>query len=508
VAKIGRIGSGEAAEVVKAEGLVVTPGFVDIHTHSDLNLLACPTADNSVGQGVTTEVVGNCGFAPAPYRSGASEQVTLGARDLGLDVTWRSFGGYLKALARSRPAVNVVPLAGHGELRAAAMGYEARPAERGELEEMEAHLEEALGSGAFGLSSGLIYPPSCYAPPEELASLARLVARAGGIYASHIRGEGATLVEAVQEALETAREARVTLEISHHKATGRRNWGKTRATLALVEEAHRDGMAVGMDLYPYTATSTGLSALLPPSIQEGGVKAMVERLQDRDYRREVTRTIRRDLDSWENTAGEAGWEAVVFSSSSTGRNRRLQGLTLRQIARRRGREPEEALYDLLVEEEGQGDIIVHELSEGDIRRVYRHPLTVVGSDGWTSSRKGVLGPKGVHPRAWGTFPRFLSRYGGGALMSTAEAIHRATGLPAQRLGLVDRGLVKEGFRADLVVLDPRCLRDAATYERPKVPGEGIRMVLVNGEVVARRGRPTGSRPGKVLRRPNSRPGGG
>ncbi len=500
IAKVGRVTKREASTAVNAEGLFVAPGFIDFHTHSDLPLFSCPTADNAVGQGVTTEVIGNCGASAAPFRPGSGSDLAERARRMGVDVTWRSFAGYLRALERLRPAINVVPLVGHGELRAAAMGFEARPPEPTELEAMDVLLKEALQAGAFGLSSGLIYPPGCYASAEELARLASTAAKAGGFYASHIRGEGATLVAAVREALDTARRARVPLEISHHKATGPRHWGATRTTLAMVDAALAKGQVVGMDVYPYTASSTELYALLPPDALVGGAKAFVERLKDRDHRTAYARRIREDLDSWENTAGEAGWGAIVFSASPTGRNRRLQGQSLRQIARRRGTEPVEALFDLLIEEEGDGEIIVHDVSEDDVMRVYRHPRTVVGSDGWTSSRRGALAPLGIHPRAWGTFPRFLSRYGRGRLMSTARAIHRATGLPAARLGLADRGLVREGYKADLVVFDLRALRDAATFERPKRPARGIRWVLVNGEVVAQRGASTKRRPGTVLRR--------
>jgi len=500
IAKVGRVSKREASTVLDAEGLCVAPGFIDIHTHSDLPLFACPTADNAVGQGVTTEVIGNCGQSAAPFRPNSGSDLAERARRLGVDLRWRSFAGYLRALRRLRPAINVVPLVGHGELRAAAMGFEARRPEPAELEAMEALLEDAMDAGAFGLSSGLIYPPGCYASADELVRLAGTAAKAGGLYASHIRGEGATLVVAVREALETARRARAPLEISHHKATGPRHWGATRTTLAMIDAALAEGQSVAMDVYPYTASSAELYALLPPGALEGGTKALVERLKDRDHRRAYVRRIREDLDSWENTAGEAGWGAIVFSASPTGRNRRLQGQTLQQIARRRGTDPAEALFDLLIEEEGDGEIIVHDVSEDDVMRVYRHPRTVVGSDGWTSSRRGALAPLGIHPRAWGTFPRFLSRYGRGRLMSTARAIHRATGLPAARLGLADRGLVREGYKADLVVFDLRALRDIATFERPKRPARGILWVLVNGEVVARRGTPTGRRPGTVLRR--------
>ncbi len=500
---LGRIKPSEADRIIRAEGLVVAPGFIDIHTHSDLGILVCPTADNSVGQGVTTEAIGNCGASPAPALGMAREEVGRSLKNIGggVRLAWRGFAEYLTALQAARPAINLAPLVGHGHLRMAAMGFEERSAGPREIEAMEAHLDEALEAGAFGLSTGLIYPPSCYAPREELVALARLVGVRGRLYASHIRGEGANLIGAVQEALDTARQARVALEISHHKATGPRNWGKTRTTLAMVDRALADGQRVGLDMYPYTATSTGLAAAVPPWAMEGGPKALVERLGSRGVRRRIAEAIRRDRDSWENIAGEAGWDAVVFTSSDTGANRRLQGRSLRQIARVRKKEPEEVLFDLLMEEEGGGDIVVHEVDEGDVARVYRHRATAVASDGWTSSSKGPLGKRGVHPRAFGTFPRFLRRFVlEKRLLSWPQAIHRMTGLPALRLGLLDRGLIKEGHWADLVVLDPRRVRDRATYAEPKVPASGLPYVLVNGQVVARGGSPTGARPGQVLRR--------
>jgi len=270
--------------------------------------------------------------------------------------------------------------------------------------------------------------------------------------------------------------------------------------------AFRSGELVRLDVLLAGDPVDALSLIIHRDRAYARGKALVERLRDPAHRRAYARRIREELDVWENTVREVGWGAVVFSASITGRNRRLQGRTLRQIARLRRKAPEDALFDLLIEEEGRGEIIIHEVSEADVMRVFRHPATVVGSDGWTSSRHGVLAAFGAHPRAWGTFPRFLSRYGRGRLMSLAQAIHRATGLPAARLGLADRGLVREGHKADLVVFDPRTLRDTATYARPKSPARGIRWVLVNGEVAGRAGRPTGIRPGRVLRRPASRRG--
>ncbi len=501
VAIVGRVRPSEASEVIRAEGKVVTPGFIDIHTHSDLNILVCPAADNALGQGVTTEVVGNCGSLPAPAIGMTRREVRKRLSLIGGEVTWRTFAEWARAVQDVRPAINLAPLVGHGDLRAAVMGYDKRAAEARELEDMATHLTEALDAGAFGLSTGLIYAPSCYAPREEIVALAGIVGRRGGLYASHIRGEGVTLLPAVQEALATAKEAGVPLEISHHKATGPRNWGKTRQTLALVDAALVEGQRVGMDMYPYTATATGLAALVPPAALEGGPEALVDRLGSRSERDRLRTAIEGDLDSWENIAGEAGWDAVVFSGSDTGRNRPLQGKSLRQIARLRRKDPVEVLFDLLVEEEGGGDIICHEVDEGDVARVYRHPMTVVGSDGWTASSKGPLAAKGVHPRAFGTFPRFLHRFVmGKRLLSWPQAVRKMTGQPGERVGLRDRGLVKPGMWADLVVLDPRTLRDQATYGNPKRPARGLDCVLVNGEVVARRGRPTGARPGRVLRR--------
>ncbi len=498
IVEVGRGSPGKGYRTIKGRGLVACPGFIDIHGHSDLALLLNPTADSKVHQGVTTEVIGNCGYSPAPLTERSLQELRATAGRLGQEVgwDWRGFGEYLARLGRT--SLNVVPLVGHGTVRLAALGPEDRVPAPEELAEMERLVEAAMEEGAFGLSTGLIYPPGCFAGTEELIVLARVAGGRGGLYSTHIRGEGDTLVDAVREAIRVGEEAGVRVQISHHKAVGEGNWGRVRETLRLMEEARTRGVDVACDVYPYHASSTTLTACFPPWAHRGGLGELLRRLRDPAAREEIRRSISEDA-GWENFLRHGRWENIRVSGVRTEKNRALVGKSLREIAEIWGRSPFDALCDLVLEEERDVSMVVFEISPEDVKYVLGHRLSCVGSDGFCLSPRGPLGEGKPHPRSYGAFPRVLAKYvREEGLFPLEEAIRKMTSLSARRLGLWDRGLIAPGSAADIVVFDPERVEDRATFEEPHRFPIGIEHVLVNGIPVVEGGEHTGAMPGKVL----------
>ncbi|MEM3046638.1 MAG: D-aminoacylase [Candidatus Bathyarchaeia archaeon] len=501
--RVSRVGdcSGTAAErEIDALGLMVAPGFIDMHSHSDLALLVNPLAESKVRQGVTTEVIGNCGYSPAPVNEATLELLKREHRPLTDEVSWEwtSFSEYTGYLQGRGIAVNVAPLVGNGTLRIAAMGFESRTPTDRELEDMKQLLAESMEAGAFGLSSGLIYAPSCYADTEELIELAKVAAQFGGLYASHIRGEGPELLKAVAEAITIGREAHLPAEISHHKAHGRPNWGLVKDSLALIDEARREGLDVTCDVYPYTAGSTGLDACFPPWAHEGGVEKLMERLREKETRQRVTRDIKEGIPGWGNPARDAGWESIVISRLD--QNPALEGKSVATIAAERGRDSLDTAYDLLLEGEGSVSIIVFAMRPEDVETVIRHPASMIGTDGSSLAPYGTLGRGKPHPRNYGTYPRVLQTYvREKQALSWEEAVWKMAGLPAAKLGLADRGVIKVGAYADLVLFNPETVAERGTYENPHQYPVGIDYIIVNGQVVIERGEHTKALPGRVLK---------
>jgi N-acyl-D-aspartate/D-glutamate deacylase len=500
IVEIGSLSRAATRQVIDASGLTAAPGFIDIHSHADLTLPSYPAAQNSIRQGVTTEVTGMCGFSPAPVVSNRRSDMQQFVRGFGPDLSWEwtSFEEYLVALERAQPPVNVVPAVGHGALRLASMGYAARPANEHELEHQSALLVECLDQGAWGMSSGLVYPPGCYAPTAELVHLARVLAERGRAYFTHIRGELDTVRQALDEALAIAEATGALVQIAHLKAAGRMNWGSMPALLNTIEQARARGVAAHADVYPYTAGSTYLSNLLPPWVQEGGKANMVERLRDPTCRERIRDDMEHGLPGWSNQLkGAGGWEQVLLNSTALAENSRWQGLSVAEAAQQAGKDPLAFTLDLLAEEEGATTMIVFMMDEADVRHALEAPFTMVGSDAL-----GITGPAvRTHPRAFGCFARVLGRYTRDAgLLRLEEAVHKMTGLPARVLGLPDRGVLRAGRKADMVIFDPARVLDRATYEHPTLPPEGIAFVLVNGHVAVERGRSSERRAGRVLRR--------
>jgi N-acyl-D-amino-acid deacylase len=500
IAAIEPVISPQARVIIDGAGLTVGPGFIDLHTHSDYTLLVNPLAESKVHQGVTTEVIGNCGTSPAPLGDEAYPIIRARMQQqYGLEVSWRTLAGYLERLAESGSAVNVVPIVGHGTVRSAVMGYAQRAPTASELACMKTLIADAMAAGAFGLSTGLVYAPGCYADTDEIVELAKVVGQAGGMYFSHIRGESDTVLEAAQEAITVGERAGVAVQISHLKTAGRENWEKTPALLDLLDRANAHGLDVTGDMYPYTAGATSLGALLPPWVHEGGLAKLLPRLRDQHVRARIRHDIEQGLDGWWNPARAAGWSGVQISRAP--QHRAYQGMRFSDVAAHRQQHPLEAALDLLLVEEGNASVVLFMMGDAQVEAILRHSRVMIGSDAGATAPYGALGEGHPHPRAYGTFPRILGPYvRERGVISLEEAISRMTGLTARRLGLSDRGLVRPGYKADLVVFDAQSIADRATYDDPHAYPTGIRWVLVNGQVLLRDGERLPVLPGRVLLR--------
>ncbi|MCL4425070.1 MAG: D-aminoacylase [Firmicutes bacterium] len=495
VAAIGRI-TGAAEREIDARGLAVAPGFIDLHSHSDFTLLLDPLAQSKVRQGVTTEVVGNCGGWAAPL-AGSSltvAQEMIHRYDPSFAITWGSMGEYLQTLERRRPAVNVAALVGHGTVRASVMGYEQRPPSPQEMQQMRTLVEESLDQGAFGLSTGLYYAPGSYAATDEIIELAQVVAEGGGLYSSHIRDESnynIGVVSAVKEALEIGRRSGVRVEVSHLKALGPVVWGKGRELLRLINQAREEGVDAAADAYPYAASGTSLiGALIPRWAQEGGRAGLLEKLGDPGNREKLLTAV------VENLERRGGAERLHVSALPDRPD--LEGKNLAEVAQALGISPGQAVLNLL--EKGDVPLVSFVMDERDVENILAAPFISIVSDGYALSAEGLLAVGKPHPRSFGTFPRALNLARERQLFRPEEAVRKMTSLPAARLGLEGRGLLKEGYWADLVIFDDRSVKDRATFLNPLQYPAGIYAVLVNGEIVVQEGQHTGRRSGKVLRR--------
>ena len=490
IAHVGSIEAASGARTLDASGLCIAPGFIDIHTHSDRTIFEWPGADSRVRQGCTTEITGNCGSSAAP-RDPLRE---TGEDEDGPKATWTDVRSYAEAWRANDAVLNHALLVGHGTLRRAVIGEVDRAATADELAEMGRRLELALEQGAIGLSSGLEYVPGIYTPPQELVELARIVARRGGLYASHLRNEEERLVESVREACEVGRTTGVRVQVSHLKAAGRANWGSQGEALAVIERARASGVDVMADAYPYTAYSTTLQILLEPWSREGGSEAIVARLKDPDQRARMRREIGPHV---QREPGD--FDLIVISSVGAPECQPCVGKNIVQIAEMWSVEPAEAYMRLLELSKGDVGFVGHGMSEDNVERVLAHPLVMVGSDGRSMAPTGRALDDRPHPRSYGTFPRVLEHYvRERRLFDLATAVRKMTSMPAERAGLRDRGRVEPGFAADLVLFDAERVADRATFDDPQRYPTGIEHVFVNGELAVEREQPTGARPGVWL----------
>ncbi|HPL62246.1 MAG TPA: D-aminoacylase [Syntrophales bacterium] len=497
IREIGQdLGHYRAGQTISAADLAVCPGFIDPHSHTDIELLVNPRAESKIRQGVTTEISGNCGFSPFPLNGTAFREKSVQLRErYGIEISWKGIHGFLKRLENSGMALNYATMVGHGALRNIVGACLDIPVSPVQLIKMKTILGKCLEQGALGLSTGLIYTPGSYARDEELIELCRVAAAAGGIYATHMRDEGDYLMEAVEEAIRIAAASRISLQISHLKLSYPRNWPKVHAVLSRISEVNAQGMEILADRYPYTATSTFLSVFFPPRLKEGSTKEFIERLRDP----ETEPLLREYLRKQEEKIGS--WDTIRICSVMTGKNRHLPGKTVLAAARDSGKAPFEFIRDTLIEEEDQVAMINFSLNEETFKRIIEHPLVVIGSDGWALAPYGKLGINKPHPRSYGTFPRMLGRYvREEKLMSTGRAIEKMTSMTARKFGLDRRGEIRKGYFADIVIFDPRTVIDLSTWEEPHLYPAGIEYVIVNGRIVLRRGEHTGSLPGRILRR--------
>lgn len=506
IRKIGSI-STKGKRSIDVDGLVVTPGFIDAHSHSDYNTLVYREMESTLHQGITTVMAGQCGSSPAPISDEIRDKVQKRVNDrlpegVELEVDWTTFDDYLIREEKEGLGANVGHLVGHGAIRAACMGYEDRKPSDEELECMREKTADAMKAGAYGLSTGLIYPPGIYAETEEIIELAKVAARFGGIYDSHIRGEGRTLMEALNEALEIGEKAGIPIQISHHKIASSTLWGSSKKTLEMFEDARERGIDVTVDQYPYKAGSTSLMALLPPWVHDGGTEEALERLRDEELRSRMREDIKEGIPGWENFAGELGWENVYVTSVKTDENKKLEGKNMEEIREFRGDSDEyKSLFNLLLEEEGAAGMVIFYGNEEDVQRIMKHPLQMVGTDAGSCTVTGPFSEGKPHPRHYGTYPKILGEYVREEnLMRLEEAIRKMTSFPAQRFGLLDRGLIRPGMWADITILNPDAVSSNATYQDPHNFPSGIQYVIVNGEVAIDEGEYTGILSGKTLRK--------
>jgi N-acyl-D-amino-acid deacylase len=487
----------EALRTIQADGLCLAPGFVDAHSHSDFPLLIDRRAESKVRQGVTSEVIGNCGSSPAPMLGAAREEALTDNAAYGLNIDWEDMGGYIRRINEGGVGLNVVPLVGHNTVRAAVMGFDDLQPTPEQQAAMERIVEDAILQGAHGLSTGLFYPPGLYAKTEEVIGLAKAAARAGGVYASHIRSESDGLMDAVVEAIRIGREADIPVEISHVKLEGYRNFDGLEQLETLIKDAYLSGQAIGCDQYPYTACSTWLAAILPNWAQAGGVKAVAERLRDPKIRADLRKDWETNPADWENRAGVARWEDILITDCRTNHN--LEGVNVAEAARQAGKDAFEFALDLIAETGGGVSCVYFDQDEDNVRALMKNPLVVVGSDGYSLSPEGPLGAGKPHPRSYGTFPRVLGHYvREEKVLTLEEAVRKMTSITAQRFGLTGRGLVTEGAFADLVLFDAATINDQATFTNPHQFPTGIPYVIVNGKVVIDQGKHTGLLPGHVI----------
>ncbi|MGI8316890.1 N-acyl-D-amino-acid deacylase family protein [Halobacillus mangrovi] len=498
IARIGKLNNIEAREVIDVDHKVVSPGFIDMHTHSDLVILDEPLIEAKVRQGITTDLLGQDGIAAAPL---PDNYVSPWRKNLaGLDGTppiewdWNTVQDYLDKIERNEPSYNIATLAPHGNIRMKVMGLENRPATSEEIKRMQEVLRRSLNEGAVGLSTGLIYPPCCFAEMDELEALCQVIAEYGVPLVIHQRSEGDEILESMQELIDMMKRCGAHLHFSHLKNCGKDNWHKTPDVLAKIDQARSDGLEVTFDQYPYTAGSTMLSAILPPWAHDGGTEKMLERLEDSQLRKRIVEEMANALKGWDSMSKWAGWNGIVITSVNSPENHSFVGKTIEQIGAMKGRHDyAELALDLILEEKNAVGMIDFVMDEESVKMILAHPSGTIGSD-------GLLGGE-PHPRAYGSFPRILGKYVREEnVLPLEDMIRRMTSQPARIIGLQDRGVLREGMAADIVVFDPDLIIDQATYESPRQFNRGIQRVIVNGQVIIDEERAYRKPAGHVFRR--------
>jgi len=500
IAAIGNLSAAAATRRLDAHGMVVAPGFIDMLGQSELTILVNPHLPSKIFQGITTEVTGE-GSSAAPLNDSivAADRVTF--QHLNITADWRTLGQYFARLEKAGMGINLASYVGATQVRRMVLGDADKKPSATELDSMKALVRAAMEDGAVGVSTSLQYAPAPYASTEELIALATEASKYGGIYATHMRSEGAGVFAAVDEAVRIGREARIPVEIWHLKAAGKPQWGLMPRIVAKIDSARRSGVEVGANTYAYPAWFNSTSAFIPPWAHDGGDKKLVERLKDPAMRAKIRKDMLTPNAAWDNEWQEIpGPEAILIAVVQNPKLLPLQGKTLAQIAKDRGKDPIETLMDILVEDDAFTENAVFAMSEPDVALALQQPWTSVDNDSQGAAPDGLLGKEHPHPRAYGTFPRILRKYVREEhTLSLEDAIRKFTALPAQRMRFTDRGVLKQGMWADVVVFDPDSIRDVATFEQPNQLSVGMRFVLVNGVPVIADGKMTDALPGKVVR---------
>ncbi len=502
IAAIGSLGNARGRVEIDAAGLAVAPGFINMLSWATESLIADGRSQSDIRQGVTLEVFGE-GWSMGPLNEAMKREMLERQGDIKYEIPWTTLGEYLEYLIQRGVSTNVASFVGATTVRIHVLGYENRPPTPEEMERMRQLVRQAMEEGALGVGSSLIYAPAFYASTEELIELCKVAAEYGGMYISHIRSEGNRLLEAIDELIRIAREAKIPAEIYHLKAAGRANWPKLDEAIRRIEAARAQGLRITANMYPYTAGATGLNAAMPPWVQEGGHRAWIERLKNPAVRKRVLREMRTPTDQWENLYLMAGSpENVLLVSFKNEALKPLIGKTLAEVARLRGRSPEDTIIDLVIEDDSRVGAVYFLMSEENVRKQIALPWMSFGSDAESLAPEGVFLKSNPHPRAYGTFARVLGRYvREEKIIPLEEAIRRMTSLPAENLKLDRRGRLKVGYFADVVIFDPAKIQDHATYERPHQYATGVIHVFVNGVQVLKDGEHTGATPGRVVRGP-------
>ena len=505
IAAVGYLGSATARETIDVSGLVVAPGFIDMLGQSETNVLIDNRALSKITQGITTEVTGE-GGSVAPLTDLLVLDDSAWMKKYGVQEDWRDLDGYFAHLARTKSAVNIATFVGATQVRMAVVGKQDRRATPEELAHMVALVDTAMQQGALGLSTSLVYAPAIYAPTEELIALAQAARRQGGVYASHIRNEGSGIDAALDEAFRIGREANIPVEIWHLKTAGQPNWGRMPRVLARIDSARAAGLDVTADQYPYTRSATSLDASIPQWAHSGGTDSLLARLQDPATRARIRTEMLGVTAGAENFyRGAGGADGILIVGTFEDSLRYLQGKTLAAVARMRGTDPVDALFDVVIADRSRTGAVYSSMNEGDVQAALKHWWVAVNTDAGGVAPDGPFAAQSTHPRAYGSFTRILGRYVREQRLMTLEyAVRKMTSLAAQRVGLADRGLVRPGMYADITVFDPQTVIDRATFEQPHLPSVGIEYVFVNGQAVLRRGRMTDVRPGRGLRGPGHR----
>ncbi|MBI5663996.1 MAG: D-aminoacylase [Nitrospirae bacterium] len=489
---IGELSHVDADRTIDVKGLIVCPGFIDAHAHSEFSLLADGRAEGKISQGVTTEINGNCGLSAAPLYGPALERRESELDEINITDRWQTFSEYFRLLEARKFGVNFVTLAGHGNIRASVVGYSDKSLSKSDMEKMIALLRTSMEEGAIGLSTGLIYPPGIYSGTPEIIGLAQEAAKYNGIYTTHMRSEGDDLLESVEEVINIAAKAGIHAHISHIKTSGEKNWNKLHNVFTMIEEARGKGISMTCDRYPYTASSTDLDTVLPSWAFEGGHEKEISRLKNQ--RAELTEDILKIY------SRSSDWDKVVISSVRTDKNRWMEGKSIPEISRVQGKTELQTVFDILLDEGLSAGAIFFTMNEDNLKAILKRPYCAIGTDSAVRSFSGITAKGMPHPRGFGSFPRVLGRYVRElGTLTLSEAVYKMSGLSADIFKIRRRGALKKGFFADITIFDPLKIIDTADYSAPFRRPEGIYHVFINGKPVLLHGELTGELPGRVLR---------